>query len=148
MLVWGNIKKVKFGSNPLKACFIVCAFDAVLKCFNGYHLVTISFESYVEHVPSRTFPFQYFDTTLAYKDFTNELTHTEKLPKNLFFKCSMMSNTLFNAIFTFILSYLKNRECIIHFIQLTSPQDELYQSRHGWRLQGVWVCGLEDMARQ
>lgn len=31
---------------------------------------------------------------------------------------------------------------------LTWPQEEVYQSRHGWRLQGIWVCGLEDMARQ
>lgn len=37
---------------------------------------------------------------------------------------------------------------IIGFILLTWPQEEVYQSRHGCRLQVIWVCGLEDMARQ
>lgn len=33
-------------------------------------------------------------------------------------------------------------------IWLTWPQEEVYQLRHGWRLQGIWLCGLEDMALQ
>ncbi len=39
----------------------------------------------------------------------------------------------------------------LHFftlVLLTWPQEEVYQSRHAWRLQGIWVCGLEDMALQ
>lgn len=33
-------------------------------------------------------------------------------------------------------------------VWLTWPQEEVYQLRHGWRLQGIWLCGLEDMALQ
>lgn len=44
--------------------------------------------------------------------------------------------------------YFFTMSVIICFTLLTWPQEEVYQSRQGWRLQGSWVCGLEDIARQ